>query len=315
MKRIVLLFAVMLGVTDTEARQMASDCISCHRDQGSLGPQLPLIEGQNVEYLVQQIANFREAHRKGFPMQVLAGALPQAELQALASELHGRPWPTTPQRVDAASAQAGQPLAAALGCSGCHGPSYRGSGVIPRLAGQNAEYLARQLRAFNEGHRPLLLPQAALSMKGLSAAETNALAHYLASLDGKVHLDWLAGNWCSQNAGGNSEEWWVEARGGLMLGMHRDTREGRASGFEFLRIEIGDGTAVYQAQPGGRPPVPFQLVESGSRYAVFSNPQHDFPKRMRYQRVGNKLSAAVDDGLGNDAVKYEWTRNCATQAE
>lgn len=315
MKRSILLLCVMFGTTTVEAKLMASDCISCHRDQGSLGPQLPLIEGQNVEYLVQQIANFRGAHRKGFPMQVLASALPQEELQALAAELNRRPWPSAPQRVDPASAQAGQPLAAALGCSGCHGPGYRGAGAIPRLAGQNAEYLARQLREFNEGHRPLLLPQAALSMKGLSAAETQALAHYLASLDGQVHLDWLAGNWCSQSATDRSEEWWVEARGGLMLGMHRDTREGRAAGFEFFRIEIGDGSAVYQAQPGGRPAVPFQLVEAGTRYAVFSNPQHDFPKRLRYQRVDTKLTATVDDGLGGDALKFEWTLDCAATVE
>lgn len=310
MKRTILLLCVVFATSAAEAKLMASDCLSCHRDQGNLGPQLPLIEGQNVEYLVQQIASFREAHRKGIPMQVLASALAQDQLQALAFELHQRPWPSTPQRVDPASALAGQPLAAALGCSGCHGPAYRGNGLIPRLAGQNAEYLARQLRAFNEGHRPLLLPQAALSMKGLSAAETNALAHYLASLDGQVHLDWLAGNWCSQSATERSEEWWVEARGGLMLGMNRDTRDGHARGFEFLRIEVGDGSAVYQAQPGGQPAVPFQLVEAGTRYAVFSNPQHDFPKRLRYQRVGDKLSATVDDGLGGEALKSEWTLAC-----
>ena len=43
-------------------------------------------------------------------------------------------------------------------CKTCHGLSgqgYRGSNPMPRLAGQQSEYLEDQLRAFIEGNEPL----------------------------------------------------------------------------------------------------------------------------------------------------------------
>lgn len=297
------------------AQDQAADCIDCHRTRGNLGAQLPRIEGQHAAYLARELGRFRDTHRKNLPMQIVASALTRDQLQALAAELAARPWDPKPQRTDAAAATAGSPLAAALACSSCHGPTFRGAHLVPRLAGQNPEYLARQLRAFDSGHRELSLPEAALSMKGLNAAEINALAHYLSSLDGRVNLDWLAGSWCSQSSTQRSEEWWTPARGGLLLGLHRDLDgAGLLSGFEFLRIEIGDGVAVYHAQPGGRPPVPFQLVEAGAAYAVFTNPEHDYPRRLRYQRFDRTLRATVDDGAGGEALKFEWTLDCATAA-
>lgn len=298
------------------AQEQVAECVDCHRTRGNLDAQLPRIEGQHAAYLAREIERFRDTHRKGFPMQIVASALTRDQRLALAAELAGRLWDPSPQQTDAAAATAGSPLAAALACSSCHGPTYRGAALVPRLAGQNPEYLARQLRAFDSGHRELSLPAAALSMKGLNAAETNALAHYLGSLDGRVHLDWLAGSWCSQSPTQRSEEWWTEARGGLMLGLHRDLDgAGLLSGFEFLRIEIGDGVAIYQAQPGGRPPVPFQLVEAGAGYAVFTNPEHDYPRRLRYQRFDRTLRATVDDGAGGEALKFEWTLDCTAAAQ
>jgi len=38
------------------------------------------------------------------------------------------------------------------------------------------------------------------------------------------------------------------------------------------------------------------LVEIATDHVVFTNPQHDFPKRISYQRSGNELHARVDDG-------------------
>ena len=95
-----------------------------------------------------------------------------------------------------------------------------------------------------------------------------------------------------------------------MLGLHRDVAQGKLSGFEFLRIEIGEGDAVYQAQPQGKPAVPFRLVEMGATHAVFANPAHDYPRRLRYQRHGDALKATVDDGLGGDVVQFDWTLDC-----
>lgn len=101
-------------------------------------------------------------------------------------------------------------------------------------------------------------------------------------------LAFFQGSWEGAQGSLRFEERWTEARGGLMLGLARTTKgEGeaaRAVGFEFLRIELRkDGSAVYVAQPGGRPKTEFMLTEKGPNWALFENPAHDHPKKIRYR--------------------------------
>jgi Domain of unknown function (DUF6265) len=122
---------------------------------------------------------------------------------------------------------------------------------------------------------------------------------------------WLAGAWCGERDGIAYEETWMAPRGGLALGLHRDIRNGKAIGFEFLRIEMRDGRPAYVSQPNGRPPTVFGLVSSTDRSAVFGNDQHDYPKRIRYERLDvSTLKARIDDGT-EDGQAEEWVwRTC-----
>lgn len=119
-------------------------------------------------------------------------------------------------------------------------------------------------------------------------------------------LAWMAGHWTLTKDGVVMEEIWTEPRGGVMLGMHRDAKEAKAS-FEFFRIATTAEGIVYFAQPGGRPATPFALAESGERRAVFANPQHDFPKRLIYWLEDGKLCARVE-GDGEAAEQWCWSR-------
>lgn len=124
-------------------------------------------------------------------------------------------------------------------------------------------------------------------------------------------LAWLAGGWCGEQDGTLSEEQWLAPRAGLMLGMHRDTRAGRAIFFEFLRIELRAGGATYLAQPAGRhPPTAFELREARDRFVEFVNERHDYPRRIRYHRSGaSRLDVRVDDGTdAGKAEEWTWTR-------
>ena len=63
----------------------------------------------------------------------------------------------TTDRADAAAGSNGAVAAKLAYCQDCHGPmgqGYRGYFPIPRLAGQQIEYLENQLRAFVERRRP-----------------------------------------------------------------------------------------------------------------------------------------------------------------
>lgn len=129
-------------------------------------------------------------------------------------------------------------------------------------------------------------------------------------------LDWLAGHWCGQNGRTFNEETWLPERGGVLIGMHRDTREGKAIGFEFMRIARREGAWTFFGQPNGAAAVPFAASAVTGERAVFANPAHDFPRRVIYRRVdADTLHARVDDG-GDDGRKLEWTwtRDCEPDA-
>jgi Domain of unknown function (DUF6265) len=122
-------------------------------------------------------------------------------------------------------------------------------------------------------------------------------------------LSWLAGSWEGKDASGlEMEEVWMAPRGGTMLGLHRDVKDGRLASFEFLRIEAGAEGLVYQAQPRGRPATPFPLKEASGRKVVFENAKHDFPQRILYWVTDDEvLHARVEGVQGGKLVGEEWS--------
>lgn len=122
-----------------------------------------------------------------------------------------------------------------------------------------------------------------------------------------ARLAWLAGSWAGGDAS-RVEEHWTDGAGGAMLATGRTVRGGRLVAFEFLRIVERDGSLVYIAQPQGRPPTEFALAAIDDRSVTFVNPAHDFPKEIRYSRVGTDgLEATVSDG-GSKRQRFAFTR-------
>lgn len=82
-----------------------------------------------------------------------------------------------------------------------------------------------------------------------------------------------------------------------MLGVGHTVKDGTVTAFEFLRIVAKDGRAVYVAQPGGGPATEFVATTHTAGRIVFENPEHDFPKRVIYERSGaDRLNASIDGG-------------------
>ena len=137
-------------------------------------------------------------------------------------------------------------------------------------------------------HKPTVFP--AILLWGVFAACT---ANTPPAGPAVVHdFGWLSGHWCLEQGGELVEEAWLMPRGGLMLGIGRTLKAGKAS-FEFLRIELRAGVPNYVAQPGGAPPTAFRLTASGKGWARFENPEHDFPKRVEYRRTAQGLHAEI----------------------
>jgi len=126
-----------------------------------------------------------------------------------------------------------------------------------------------------------------------------------------AQLGWLAGAWSGDDGGTLNEEVWLAPAGGLMLAVHRDTAGGKATGFEFLRIEQDGDAVVYRAMPEGRPATDFRRVAQGPSCIVFENPQHEFPRRILYWREGQVLHARIEGTRQAKPAAREWVWSSA----
>jgi Domain of unknown function (DUF6265) len=120
-------------------------------------------------------------------------------------------------------------------------------------------------------------------------------------------LGWIAGDWQTA-AGGRavSEEHWIRAAGGSMMGLSRTLAGDRIVSYEFLRIEERGEAIYYVASPQGKcPPTDFKLTRLSGQEAIFENPEHDFPKRIIYRRNSDGgLTAIVDGGEGTRSQTF-----------
>ena len=78
-----------------------------------------------------------------------------------------------------------------------------------------------------------------------------------------------------------------------------------------MRIANLDGTLTLLAQPGGAAAVPFKRTDGDKDWIRFENPQHDYPQRIEYRRVGEELHAEIGGPGANGAeevIPYVYTR-------
>jgi hypothetical protein len=121
-------------------------------------------------------------------------------------------------------------------------------------------------------------------------------------------LRFMAGSWAGGGALDREEEHWTAPRGGMMVGMHRDLRGGRAKSFEFFRIEEREDGVWYLTQPRGVPATAFKAVELSAGRVVFENLEHDFPQRIIYWRDRPGELRARIEGLVKGKLEHaQWT--------
>ena len=169
---------------DAEAgRQKAQVCVACHGPGGnSVNPALPSLAGQPKQFIVTQLVMYREGNRKDPQMSPLARNLTNADLNDLAAYFSAQPL-APPARVTAPDkAAAGRRLTEQHHCVACHGPALMGQMHIPRLAGQQQEYLRVQLRGFKASTRFDMDGQMSSAAQPLSDADIEILADYLAGM-------------------------------------------------------------------------------------------------------------------------------------
>jgi len=171
------------------ARQLAIGvCGTCHGPHGnSTQPKFPRIAGQNATYLATQLKAFRSQTR-GDPdalgyMWGMAGQLDDTTIDALAKYYSGqRPEPV--RKRDAALVTRGRDIfehgiesEGVPACAACHGPDAHGLADFPRLAGQHAQYVLKQLGSFQSNMRNVAVMHGVA--QNLRVTEMAAVAAYL----------------------------------------------------------------------------------------------------------------------------------------
>jgi cytochrome c553 len=141
-------------------------CAACHgADGNSAAPANPKLAGQMPEYLQKQLSDFKPSagkkpERENPIMAGMAAPLSPEDVRNVAA-YYSRQAPKPGAAKDAAAIELGRKLWRAgdaprglPACAGCHGAT--GAGIpsqFPRLAGQYAEYVESQLKAFRAGSR------------------------------------------------------------------------------------------------------------------------------------------------------------------
>ena len=172
-------------------RVAITTCATCHGPQGhSFNQKFPVLAGQHADYLIKQLQAFKsqtrgDADALGY-MWGMAAPLDDAMMTALA-DYYSKQTPIGGDNKNSALIAHGKDLfdhgnakESIPPCGACHGANAAGTDMFPRLAGQHAQYLIKQLRSFQSNMRDMAVMHGVA--KQLQLSEMQGVAAYLQSL-------------------------------------------------------------------------------------------------------------------------------------
>ena len=163
--------------------QKAQVCVACHGPDGnSVNPAIPSLAGQPAQFVATQLLMFREGKRKDAQMAPFAANLSNADLKNIAAYFAAQKPVPPAYTTSPADVEAGPRLSQRFNCVQCHGATLMGQQHIPRLAGQQHEYLKAQLRGFKAATRFDMDGQMTSAAQALSDADIEILANFLAGI-------------------------------------------------------------------------------------------------------------------------------------
>lgn len=175
----IAVFMPSTGFTDIKAgEEKAQFCLLCHKPDFP-SATLPTLEGQTREYIYNQIKAFKEKRRSDPTMQLNVAALSEKDVNNIADYFSSREPLRVSFRLDPVKTARGKSKAEGFDCASCHLLDFSGKKDIPRLAGTDPAYTAKQLLAFTEGKRSHPWID---GTRGITGADAEDLAQYFAEL-------------------------------------------------------------------------------------------------------------------------------------
>lgn len=167
-------------------------CSNCHGLTGeSISPMFPKLSGQQRDYLLAQLADFKGHERSdsrgvqymwGFTHLSPKQVEDLADYFAAQTPMHAVVTVGADINLGKALFEGGAPGEGAVPCTSCHGAQGEGNGLIPRLAGQHPAYVLEQIKVFQLTD---LRPRGAAMKQvthALTDSDARAIAHYIGTL-------------------------------------------------------------------------------------------------------------------------------------
>ena len=184
---VVATIGAPVSATDLEAgRRRSEPCAACHgRDGNSTIPGTPSLAGQPLFFTHWQLIKYRDGRRKDPQMSPFAQSLSDTDMADLAAYYEAQRPRQRPATIDGAKVAAGRELAALHHCTSCHKAGLVGQQQVPRLAGQDFDYLLKLLRGFKTKTASDLDGTMTMAAQPLQEQDVLNLVHFMASLGGE----------------------------------------------------------------------------------------------------------------------------------
>jgi cytochrome c553 len=164
-------------------RAKSQACAACHGPDGNATiPGMPSLAGQPTMYTHWQLIKFQDGRRKNEPMAPFVANLSSDDMADLAAFYAAQTPKRRPAQLEPQKVEDGRKAAVFYQCTSCHRQNLEGHEQIPRLAGQDLDYLRKLIRGFKEKTASDLDGTMTMAAVPLSEGDIEILAQFCASL-------------------------------------------------------------------------------------------------------------------------------------
>ena len=201
-KFVISMLSAVIGLVSMQAAWAQGDaaagqaksalCASCHGAEGNSEISInPKLAGQNFNYIVKQLKDYKSGNRVNATMSAMVAALTDQDILDISAWYSSQQ--VTLQGANLESLELGESIyrsgikgLSVAACAACHSPTGGGNGPagFPSLSGQHPDYTLMQLKAFRSGERANDSSAMMRSVvKRLTDEELEALSSYVSGLN------------------------------------------------------------------------------------------------------------------------------------
>jgi cytochrome c553 len=177
--------AALAAEVPAEMREKLATCAACHGENGvSPNQDVPSLAAQPDIFTQWQLVYMRDGTRKVEAMEEVVKDMTNSDIRFYGPYYAALPPPVpeSPKPAEAESAEVLH-LMTPRRCASCHGETMAGTGEVPRLAGQRADYLVKAFADYRSNARRGRGQAVMVEMVStLTEKDVKLLAEYLSRL-------------------------------------------------------------------------------------------------------------------------------------